>query len=77
MGPICTTKKNRTHITAHEKLRKNYDTCSYVFDIDNDSAADMLLTLFSAIELMENRALILKHEFKSYLLLVTVRCLYN
>ena len=41
---------------------KNYEKimipCSYVFDIDNDSAADMLLTLFSAIELMENRALL-------------------
>ena len=51
-------KKTVHTFTAHEKLRKNYDTCSHVFDIDNDSAADMLLTLFSAIELMENRALL-------------------
>ena len=52
--------------TIHESLlmKNNYEKITirlvcYVFDIANDSAAGMLLTLFSAIELIANCALLI------------------
>ena len=46
--------------TVHESpLMKNYEKITilvrYVFDIANDSAAGMLLTLFSAIKLINRK----------------------